>query len=175
MEENKTVKDKKPEVKEDKRKLTALENLRKGREKLLAMKKQGIIPQRKLKPVQEIQVEESESDDETESETEDESESDESEEEYTLKRRKPVEKQKKVPKPLMVKQKQHKYDKKGSEIQELRSMIQQIAMQKQKARKPKKQEKKTVIQVMPTPVIHNNAPNNDALEALRRQIFGNLK
>lgn len=164
----------KPEgKKEDKRKLTALENLRKGREKLMAMKKQGIIPQRKVKPTQEYRIAESESESDSESETE--SESEESEEEYTLKRRKPVEKQKKVVKHVAVKQKHQKHDKKDDEIKELRSMIQQIAMQKAKNKKTKKPEKKTVIQVMPTPVIHNSAPNNDALEALRRQIFGNLK
>jgi hypothetical protein len=147
--------------KEDKRKKTALENLRKGREKLLAMKKAGIIPQKKKgKAVQHpmVQIQDEPDTDSSSSESTD--------EEFTISRRKATAKpRKKHPSEMLLPNKAME-----EQMRYMQTMIDKMQAQKKKSKaRPKKQ---TIVQVMPPAPIMQHPVKTDEAEMLRRRIFG---
>ena len=145
----------------DNRRATALENLRKGREKLQELKKAGLIKAGR-KPKKDIKIKESDSDsDIDDSDSEEDSES--SEDEYLLKRKKPL-KQKGKGK----KDKAPKMSKIKNELSEMKNLI--FQMNQAKLAESQKPKEKVIINMAPTSAVQPPKVSNDDL--LRKAMFG---
>ena len=165
--------------KEDKRKHICLENLRKGREKLMKLRAKGFstrIPIKgKVKKTPEYKKRgfklESDTESDTLSDTESESESteseSESEEEYVIKKTHAEQK-----KP--VKQKgRGKTSKLKNELKEMKSLINQLNQSKLSEQQNSKKSEKVVINMLnPSQSAPTKATSHDDL--LKRAMFGNL-
>ena len=163
--------------KEDKRRQICLENLRKGREKLMKLRAKGFstrvpikgknkkTPQYKKRGFKLESESDSESDSETETDTETESES-ESEEEQT--------KKKKQPKRQVAKKqkgKGGKISKLKGEMEEMKGIINQL--KNTKLHEPKQKEKVVINMLNPhQPSSTKSGTDYDSL--LKKAMFGNL-
>jgi hypothetical protein len=149
------------ESKEDKRRQTALENLRKGREKLIKLRQKGFATRTRTKPkkvpkYKTLGIKDSDSDDSDSSDSSDSSE--DSSEEEEIKKKKQPKKQKG----------KGKVNKLKSQVEEMKGIINQLKNSKE----PKQKEKVVINMLNPSQPAPAKATDYDTL--LKKAMFGNL-